>query len=136
MKSQELRNKANKLYSEIVTVHGEILAALFDDIQNLQSFELVLENEYDDNNYYDQIYLQSVNGVDLPHNLCYTDDLKGDEIEESFTKFAVASKIKISELIHIVQIVIDIPDTYYSNNCKSLFFERPKPTTPNPKKES
>lgn len=134
MKSQELMNKANKLYSEIITVHGQVIAALFDDMPNLQSFKLVLDEEYDDNSYYNQIYLESVNGIDLPQNLCYTDDLEEEEIDPSYTKFAVASKIKISELIHLVQMVVDIPETYYANNCQSLLFKRPKPETENPEK--
>lgn len=113
-------NALSFLDDEKSLIRRKLIHLLFREISNLQSFCLNTESEYNDNNYYNSVILESINDVPLePHvNEYYKDDLgnvlDSNEYSEEEGKPVDKSKVLSDEELSLVSRVVNSIGEEYS----------------------
>lgn len=106
------------LEQEKLGIKTKLFSLLFEEINNLNSIEFSISSEYNDNNYFNNIELKSVNKIPLePYTDSYFVDEKGIVLDgdpnEDYAKPADKSLIISSEYLSLIyQVVQEVGSVY------------------------
>lgn len=93
-------------------LQDEVIKSIFIHFPNLQSMEIDCSEEYDDNNYYTQVNLTKINGIDLPESLSDTCDMEYLVENDDFKGALVEMNLKQSELESIAEAFFTLETSY------------------------
>jgi hypothetical protein len=93
-KIYEIHSALKRVYTE-----SDMIAAVFADCPELETFNFSVTSEYDDNNYSDQIQLTAINGRPVDYDAEYEDE---DEEGEYGPKVDSATRASLLDLVDLV----------------------------------
>lgn len=115
-------NILNYLEKEKKNIGKKLIYLLFKEIPNLFVFSFNVESEYNDNNYYNNIILDSINGINLdPHSGEYYTDEHGNVVssydEEEASVVHLSHLLSGDESRIVYQVVSMVGENYdYGNH--------------------
>lgn len=111
MKYQRLRDLQRTMGG--IVERDELAAALFAEVPELEEFTWVKSQEYDDNNYFDNIQVKSINGH--PYGYDGYDDDEADDEKSSLPKV---------EQVHLIEDLIVAISDHYDFSDDEIEFRR------------
>ena len=123
-KVKQITEEIRGLETSLREKRNDLIKALFLDIPNLNKVSLNIKEEYDDNNYYDNVVIQEINGESYSSDIEeYTIDDEGNSDE--FKAFCFSVKLKLSEIKSLVNILLyEIPKDHYNGDYREVEIKR------------
>lgn len=118
----KIHSEISKLKEEINEKYHNIISILFSRNPSLKSFELSCREEFNDHNYYTQVSIVKINGIELPEEISSVYYLNDGGY--SLKSFYIESKTKEDLIKEIIgQIIEEVPSSFFDNDG-GLSFKR------------